>query len=129
MLPSRHFIATLILSIILFPYFRWLSLLAFIGGFLVDVDHYLMYIIKFKDFSIKKTYEYCNKGPKHVLMIFHTAEVWIILFILSFVSKAALIIFIGLMLHMIMDLIYNYRKKRIKNRVYSIVFWLIKKFS
>ncbi len=87
MTPLTHLIASLIISIIYFPFFGWWSFLAIAGGFLIDADHYLEFIIMFKRKDLFKAFfdavDYysdnskCGK-QKDILHLFHTFEFWIV---------------------------------------------------
>ena len=68
MWPYIHFIVSLIIVIFIYPEFGINSLLVFLTGFLIDIDHLLYNIFKHKDldfinlykrygFSILKDYE------------------------------------------------------------------------
>ena len=125
-----HFIVSLVLSILLFPFFKFNVIYIMVGGFLIDIDHYLWYILKYKNFSIKNTYKLSkNNKILYRLHIFHLIEVLILCIILSFFSKIFLLITIGLVIHHAMDfyhMIYNLGKLNL--RVHSIAqLWMIKK--
>ena len=127
MYPSRHFILSLILAILLFPIYQYNVVLIFLSGFLIDGDHYLWYILKFKNFSFRKAYWYHveHKG-KSKLHIAHTIEFWILLAILSFYFRFFYFILIGVIFHNILDFIHIYIMKFPKNRPISITGWLIR---
>ena len=126
MFPRTHFITTLILSIALYPLFKLNVLWFFLGGFLIDFDHYLYYVLKYKTLNFTKAYNYyLKKQDELFLMIFHTIEVWILLIILSFYSEIFVFIFIGLVPHLIMDYIEMISGKDLNQRADSIIQWLI----
>jgi len=103
---TYHFIVGLILSVILFPFFGIKSIIALIVSVLIDVDHFLWYILRYKKFdvNIKKIFNYyVNCCGKQVLCIFHTIEFLILLAVLSFFSEIFLIIFIAVLVHFFMD--------------------------
>ena len=127
-----HFIASTILALFLYPFFGPISFIALIGGWLIDVDHYLYNIVKHRSFNIKKSYRYYKKGKARFsfcLHIFHTVEFWLFMLALSFLSNIFLIFFLGMMLHMTMDFFDAWRKnfKLTKVRATSILEWLFKK--
>src|SRR3989344_3987106 len=107
---SVHFFASIIPVILLFPIYKYLSLAFFIGSFLIDFDHYLWYALRFRKFNLKKAYDYYqpeNKPNKELdlLHVFHVWEFWFLAALLSFVSTFFFIIFLGLVFHMLLDLI------------------------
>ena len=74
MLPRIHFIASTILVFILWPFFGFWGLAIYIGGFFVDVDHYLVYVFKKKDWNLFNSIRYFKQGYKRSLYVFHTIE-------------------------------------------------------
>jgi hypothetical protein len=105
----QHFIVSAILAIILYPLFGIYSLFAIVGGFLIDIDHIVYYIIRFRKFGFKKAQRYYQKldlkGYKEVIRIFHTIEFNTIIVILAFINQLFLILLIGIIPHLIMDMI------------------------
>ena len=127
-----HFLASGVLAIILYPFFGLSSLLVFIGGYFVDLDHYLYSAITTRSFSLKKGYMFYKtpwKKRKFVLHLFHTVEIWTTILILSIFYKEAAIIGAGLVLHMGMDFFDGYRLGYSVGdiRATSIIEWIIKR--
>ncbi|MCD4666632.1 hypothetical protein K8R47_02375 [archaeon] len=130
MYPIYHFISCIILAIILYPLLGLLSLFVFIFGYLIDVDHYIEYIIKKKSLSFKKAYKYYKyeRHPKEIsLNIFHTIEftVLFLIFVILFPNPINLILGIGLITHLIMDIIWRILNKHIK-RDFSLIKHLLR---
>ena len=127
MLPSRHIIFGAIISFLIllfFPQIGWFGfLIIFLSSVLIDFDHYLYYVVKKKDFSLRNAYRYFIEGRKIWLslskkqketfesgiIIFHGIECWILLILLIFVSKLFIFVLIGIAIHMILDFIDLYR--------------------
>ena len=133
----KHITMGIILSLIFYPFFNYLVIILFFSSFIFDVDHYIEYVIRKKDFSLLKAYKEAqelNKKQKtlkqvfiiDVLHIFHAIEFIIILGILSFFSKIFLMILIGLLSHNLLDIIEMAYYKTFKSRSPSIILWLIK---
>ncbi len=128
MLPSVHFIVSLFLAVILYPIFGWIVGVILIGGFFIDVDHYLLYLFKKKDYSLRNAYFYfrnndCSLILKKDIFIFHTIESIVILSALSFYSELFLLINLGVVFHLVMDWIDEAKIcGNIKNP--SILIWL-----
>ncbi len=125
---SRHFIVCIILSILLFPSYSYQSFLVFLSGFLIDIDHYLWYSLKYKNFNPKTTYVFHKRrlSLKTIdrLHIFHTFEFWLLILILS-LKYPLFPIVIGLVIHLIMD--FSEMPLNSKNlRSTSLIFWLYK---
>ena len=121
MLPSKHFIFGLIFAGFLYLIFPKIGLIGFLiilsSTVLIDVDHYLYYVYKKKDLSLKNAYKWFIKKRKKFLCLpknqrnkfyrgfyfLHGIEVLIILFFLIFFSKYFFFIFIGFAFHLLLD--------------------------
>lgn len=130
-----HFLSCIILSLILFPFYSYYSLLILIFGLFIDIDHYIYDIIKTKKLSLINSYKMHmdkNRTAKDQLHIFHTIEFMLLLLLISFYNNTYLsLIIIGFVLHIILDVtyeIYLFIKKRdIKQtRALSLISWLIR---
>lgn len=114
----QHAIVSLILASVITYYYNFVyGVLFFTGGVLIDADHVLWYMIKFKVFSlnmikiISDAYVYYLKTDLrnfNVINIFHTIEMWILLIIGSIFNTWILFFSLGLLVHMIMDFGYAY---------------------
>ncbi len=129
MLISRHFIISLILAIVLFPVYKWLSLLVFVFGFLIDVDHYLWHVIISKNFSLRKAYNYSldknrDSSNEDVLHIFHVLEIWILVLLLGFINEIFFILALGLVAHLIMDFAECIKEGYYYARTFSLFTWI-----
>jgi len=127
MLPSRHIFFGAIFSfliIFLFPQIGWLGFsIIFLSSVLVDFDHYLYYVIKKKDFSLRNAYKLFLRQMKLIrrlsyeekrkypygIILFHGVECWVILLLLVFINKIFLYVLIGVLIHMIFDFIDLYQ--------------------
>lgn len=104
---KHHFIASLALSLALFPLFGYTSFLVMVSGFLIDADHYLWYILKYNDFSlIKAVQKTKDKSVKYKIHIFHLYEFFGLCVVLAFFYDAFIAMSAGLAVHYIMDMIY-----------------------
>jgi len=95
------------------------GVICFFSGFLLDVDHIIEYIIHFgyKDFSLRKCYEVCDQPIrrdgkyqfKRLYIIFHSAEIALLLWIITAYTKNAYIFAsaLGYSTHLILDRIGN----------------------
>jgi len=134
MKSSVHLLVTLILAAILYPIFNWKVVFIIVGGALIDIDHYFLYIYRFSNFSMKNCFKYYYVEVKKnnykdlmgSLLIFHTIEFLLISEILSFYTEFALMFTIGLLIHYLLDLIWFYfvLKRLLFN--HSIIYWIIK---
>jgi len=118
----------------LYPFLGGNVLIVFLSGVLVDADHYLLYVFRKKDLSVKKCYDYHKDIEglgKDNLEIFHTFEFWVLLLVLSFYYYLFWFVLLGVMFHMVLDWIDLYKRYyRIKKvRAWSLVRWMIRKFK
>ena len=115
MLPKWHFLAALILSIMLWPIFRRVVFAIIFIAVFIDIDHYLTYVFWKKDFNLTNAYHfYIKRGAtyrktgkidkKYSLCIFHTIEFLLLFSILALIFKFFQILFIGYALHFFQDL-------------------------
>lgn len=143
MLPSRHIILGFLASLLLlwiYPEFQWWgAVIIFLSSVLIDVDHYLFYTIKHRDFSLSNAYRWFIKhrdvflklSPEErekmerAIIIFHGVECWILLALLMLVHYVFGLILIGFFIHMIFDFI-DLHKSKVPHR-YKISQWHVHK--
>ncbi len=124
MLPHEHLISGIIVAGILFliyPIIGFLGvLLIVLSAVLVDVDHYLFYVIKKKDLNLVNAYKwyefnrkrthYLSKKEKNKIFFgfhfLHGIEIFAIIYLLyAYVNPIFLYIMIGYSLHFFADLL------------------------
>ena len=141
MYPLQHLILGTAFSAILFDIFPWIGLIGFfliiLSTFFIDVDHYLFYVYKNKNISLKSAYNwFIKKGRKlrklsrekrkkykSEILIFHGIEFWIFLAILSFIHNYFFFIFIGIMFHMFLDFTFPNVEESYYNKISQIDNW------
>lgn len=125
-----HFSVSLILSLILFPFFSYPSFMIFIGGFLVDLDHWIFYAYYYKKFSLKEGYHFFSVGRiqecKGKIFLFHTIEFLVLLIVLSIYYKLVYFILLGFITHILMDWSIELSKQK-STKELSIIYNLLKK--
>lgn len=129
-----HVVISSILAFVFYQFFEWKVALIFVGGVLIDVDHYWWYIYKYKKWNLFECYTFYSDSIKKrnfdvnigILLILHTVEFLIAVIILAFYTELALAFLIGLLSHYILDWIqvHNIAGRLIANP--SIVMWVIK---
>lgn len=126
MLPKYHFVSSVIASLLMTGYFGWLAIFVFVGGFLIDFDHYLYYAFSRKDWNLKRCLRYYdpNRLAADELHIFHTVEFWTMIILLSFYFKFAFATFLGMVLHQALDSYEYYKRKLPGGRVRTIYGWI-----
>jgi len=124
MYPSRHLIFGTLFGVVIFLIFPSIKLFGFmtiiLSSVLIDVDHYLLYVKKKKDLSLRNSYKWFIENEKKVLnliksqrseiyvglCLFHGIEILLILIFLGiFISETFLFIFIGFSFHLILDFV------------------------
>ncbi|MDP2925248.1 MAG: hypothetical protein Q8N99_02635 [Nanoarchaeota archaeon] len=122
MYPKTHILIGGIISLLLYSIFNitlFQSVLVFLASFLIDVDHYLYYILVKKDINLKNSYAWfvkrrikwlsyernIRKKFKNPILILHGFEFWTILVILSYMNDLFIWISIGIGIHMVLDYI------------------------
>jgi hypothetical protein len=139
MKPLSHLIFGIIFSLILLIIFPKIGFFGFFIIFLssvfIDVDHYLYYVLKRKNFNLKNSfYWYVNNGEKYYsfpeskrktlyfgLCFLHGIEVIFLLFLLLIVFKNPVFLFLstGFLFHQFIDFIDLNKKKLPTHKVLS----------
>ncbi len=99
-----HFLASSLLCGVLYPFFGNYAFLVFLTGFFIDLDHYPVYVFKFRGlnpFKAKEYFYHCEE--ENVLCIFHTVEFFIAMVILAVFSAVGCILLGGLFMHHVME--------------------------
>lgn len=83
------------------------SSLVFLASVFIDIDHYLFYVIRFKNWNLKQAYLWHKKiGRKHkpVMHIFHSIEFLFLVLVLSLFLEIFLFILVGMLFHTLLDI-------------------------
>ena len=126
MLIQYHFLFGLIISFLLYPVYGLNVLIIFFVNVLLDVDHYILYIFKFKSFDMIKAHNYFFNEEKPFLLFFHTVEFLLALLLLSFYFRLVFFVLIGVVTHLLLDIYEELREKYI-GRFPSIIWWYLRK--
>ena len=135
MLVKYHIILGALISILVYFIFTVTliqTLIIFLSSFLIDVDHYLIFIFNQNSLSLKKAHKsFLNRRRKWIklsnqekekykrhILIFHGIEFIIILLILSFYIPIFKFILIGILIHLTLDYIDIFY---FKDKLYSKV--------
>ena len=133
-----HSALSIVLCILFYPTYKWEILFIFAGGVLIDADHYLWYIARFKKWNLIKCYDFFIadvrknrwKPISGSVLVFHTIEFLIIMILLSFYNSFALMFTIGLLGHYLLDFIWHISVPKMVIMNHSIIYWFYKnKFS
>lgn len=126
MLLQYHFFVGLIVSLALYPLYGLNVLVIFFVNLLLDFDHYVVYIFKFKSFDMIKAHNYFFNEEKPFLLFFHTVEFLLVLLLLSFYFKLAFFVLIGALAHLLLDSYEELREDYI-GRFPSMLWWYLRK--
>jgi hypothetical protein len=127
MLPKNHILFGFLFSTILYfllPLTILEATIIFLSSFLIDFDHYLLYVYRKKRLSLKNSLRYFyNEGKKwkkimpiknqykRNIFIFHGVETWIPLAIISIYFPIFWFVLIGIGIHIFLDYIIILRLK------------------
>jgi hypothetical protein len=130
MRPIWHLLASSVIVLGVFPVYGYWAFLAYISGFLIDADHYIYWVFKFKNFNLIENYKYCAKKDRppvnDMIHIFHLLEFWVIVGVVGGIMWAdyPFLIFplaFGMTLHLVMDFVYGIITNPIQKRVISLI--------
>ena len=136
---TPHVITSSVLTVLFFPVFGWHSLWIIVGGFCIDVDHYVYYGLKFKKWSLKKAYYFYKVAQSHEgymrdnLHVFHTAEFLVVMVLGIFVGLAAqwtfflymcVVTLVGVVCHWMLDWVNMAFRDVWEARALSTTGWL-----
>ena len=130
MLPRYHFLLGLVFSVVLYfalPNVGILNLAVFlVATVAIDVDHYLYYVYRKKDYSLRNAIGWFDGSIKSLkkfdvkkrkefyigFCFLHGIEVLVLLLILGyFVSNIFYFVCLGFAFHLILDYIHGFRNK------------------
>ena len=120
MLPKYHLFIGFIASILIYFLFNitlFQTAIVFISSLLIDIDHYLLYIFRKKDFSLINSIKYFKerrkrwllmkpekrKHHKRAIFIFHGIEFWLLLVIISIYFNLIWFVLLGILIHIFLD--------------------------
>ena len=131
---KQHVIQASVASVILAPLLGAKTLIIFLSAILIDIDHYFDFVIVTKRFGIRDMFKYHHpewqKGrSRYMISLFHTVEVFILLFILGYWSHYFWLVLFGFCLHFIFDLYHLYMHHAISDKAFSILEYLIRRNS
>ena len=139
MRPIWHILSSLVLGVIIFFFTREIiaSLIAFLAGVFIDLDHLIDFWASEPEnaFSVKQFFymdkHLKSKGDHYTFIFFHAWEWVIILVILTlYYSNIYFVSFVlAVALHLALDSINNHFFEEENQLVYSIIFRAFHKFD
>ena len=129
---KQHLVQGGIFSAALTPWLGSDSLLVLLSMVLIDIDHYFDYVLVCRRFGLKDMFRFHdwlwqNRETVYAISLFHTIEVFLLLFCLGFWNYRFWLILSGFCLHYLFDLYYLYRHDSVCIRAFSIIEYLLRK--
>ena len=144
MLPRYHILFGIILTVAIWFFFPQTPIiflaLTLISSIIMDFDHYIVAAMRNSHLSLFKAFHYhkvqseinvqnhrkgiFKKGDFHLL---HTIEFHTFIFLLGFAWQGFFYIFIGMLFHSFLDVIYMISKGALYSREFSLGNWLARK--
>ncbi len=128
---KQHAIQASVGSAILAPFLGVDVITFFLSVIFIDIDHYFEFVVVCRRFRIKDMFRYYDwvlheEHAIYGLSIFHTAEMFLLLFILGFWSYYFWLILFGFSVHLMFDLYHLYMHNHLLYRAFSIIEYLIR---
>jgi len=133
---SVHAASTGIISLLILVTVNWHSaVLFFIGGVLIDIDHYLNYAIRKRDLSLIRAYNWhlkilkeirANPEKYMVFHVFHSIEFMLLVLVISYFFNNYFLL-LGVGFHSLLDMIESFRCRTPSVRKLSFIQYLIVK--
>lgn len=132
---KQHTIQASAGSALLAPFLGIDTVIFFLSVVFIDIDHYFDFAIVCRRFGVRDMFKYYDwtwqkrHEVMYVLSLFHTAEVFLLLFILGFWSYYFWLVLFGFSVHLIFDLSHMYMHNTVFSRAFSIIEYIIKRKS
>lgn len=128
---KQHAIQASAGSVILAPFLGFDVIIFFLSVILIDVDHYFEFVVVCRRFGIKDMFRYYDwvlhgEHAIYGLSVFHTAEMFLLLFTLGFWSHYFWLILFGFSVHLVFDFYHLYIHNHLLHRAFSIIEYLIR---
>lgn len=131
---KSHILQGVVLSPIVYYLTDIKSAVIFLLSFIfIDIDHYFLYIYRFRKFIAKGMFKYFDEVSENYregmceICVFHTVEVFLLLFISGYWRKEFWVVLIGFFTHQIFDIYYLFKRKALYIRAFSFVEYFIRK--
>ena len=126
---GRHLAFTGAASVVLLPFQNGAEILLFAAaGILIDADHYLVYVMRRRNMSIRGMFRYFDEFktveksvPYFGLCLFHTVDVLFLVGILAWFFPLLRPVVAGMLFHQLLDIIDLTRKGIPFIRAFSLV--------
>lgn len=118
---KAHFTLGLAVAIIVYLGYGIIpALIFFAGAFLIDIDHYVVFVFRTGSFSVKKAYHFFDvvvwnhfmkkkaKPNEYFFLPCHNIEWYITLALVSMIVPIVWFLFFGMLFHYLCDLVHDY---------------------
>src|SRR3989339_618988 len=113
-----HFIVSAVLAAILYPFVGAYAFLVLVSGFLIDADHYIYYVFKYKNLNpLKANRLFTDRKLVGVFCVFHTVEVLAVVSVLALFTMSGRLLLLGLVVHHLMDFYHESKINRLDSKV------------
>jgi len=134
MIPRYHFIFGLIPAILLAFAEPLYGMLFLMGAFLIDFDHYLIYVLAFRDLSLSrairffesKVLEFNKAKDIKFFLPLHNIEAFLGILVISSYIPLLYFVFFGMVFHYVLDLCYDYAKFGKFIREFSVIQYILR---
>jgi len=144
MRPWWHVLIGMVFTLVVWlvaPDVGFLNLgLIFLASFLIDFDHYITFFLKTKEYGFKNWVKYHQKLEKIEIReirrgirkksdfhLFHTLEFHAVIGLLGYFWIGFFYLFIGMVFHSFVDLVYLIVTGRLHRREYFLTNWIRKR--
>lgn len=99
----------------------------------IDVDHYFDFALVCRRYGIRdmfKFHDWLWKNHRNLIYgisVFHTVEVFVLLFFFGFISRYSWVVLAGFLMHMSFDMLFLYYHGIFYNRAFSIIEYVVRK--
>ena len=129
---KQHVVQASFFSLLFVPYLGVETLVVFLSMILIDLDHYLDYVVVCRRFSLRNMFRFHNwlwekRTSVYAISLFHTLEVFLSLFLLGFLHHYFWLVLYGFLIHYLFDLYFLYKNGCLCVRAFSIVEYFLKK--
>jgi hypothetical protein len=132
---KQHLLATGVVVAAMAPFSGVAEMAIFsAGSILIDVDHYFFYVQRSRRWDVGGMFSYFRSVDKNLMKIpylgvciFHTADFFLIVAIISAFFHPLIYLFCGLLFHLLLDIVDMVRLKCPFLRAYSLAEHLLRR--
>jgi hypothetical protein len=133
MRPKAHIVQGIVSSVLLYPLIGENAIPFGLAVILIDLDHFIEYVVDTRDFSLKGISTFYdillkNKDKNYLgLSLFHTVEFYLLIFLSAKWVTIFYYVLAGLIFHHLFDLIFLARHKIPYAKAFSVIEYFIRR--